>query len=253
VLFNSIEFIVFFVVLLTIIVIIKHRRFQHIFLLASSYFFFYFSSNYLLTLLVASTILDFFIGQEIYNCKSQKKKKALLVVSLAGNRGLLGFFKYADFAITQFNIFGNYIDFATEIPLLNLALPIGISFYTFQTISYTVDIYRGRLTPSKSFWEFALFVSFFPQLVAGPIVRAYHFLPQLREKIENSKTPGKLRQILIHNSKVQLGLTLMALGFLKKMFFADNIGVLANEVFASPIGSDSFSIIMATIAFGIQI
>ncbi len=192
-LFNSTEFIIFFVVILTTVSIIKYRKFQHLFLLFGSYFFFYFSSNYLLTLLVASTILDFYVGSAIAKSSNQTRKKILLITSLAGNLGLLGFFKYADFAITQFNIMGNYFDLSSSLPLLNLALPIGISFYTFQTISYTVDIYRGQLTPSKSFWEFALFVSFFPQLVAGPIVRAKHFLPQLHEKLENFHTGTRLR------------------------------------------------------------
>ena len=156
------------------------------FLLIASYLFFYFSSNYLLSLLIISTVLDYYVGKEIYNSKTKARKKLLLVISLAGNLGLLGFFKYADFAITQFNVFGNYINLSDGIPFLNLALPIGISFYTFQTISYTVDIYRGQLKPSNSLREFALFVSFFSQLVAGPIVRAKEFLPQLREKFSNN-------------------------------------------------------------------
>ena len=252
-LFNSIEFVIFFTVVLCIIVIIKNRRFQHLFLLGSSYFFFYFSSNYLITLLIISTILDFFVGKEIFNSSSRRRKKILLVISLAGNLGLLGFFKYADFAITQFNILGNSFDLATEIPLLHLAIPIGISFYTFQTISYTVDIYRGHLEPSKSFWEFALFVSFFPLLVAGPIIRAKNFLPQLREKIESFGAGNKLRQIIIQDYQLKMGITMMSFGFLKKMFFADNIAPLANEIFLNPIGLDSASIMLGTIAFGIQI
>ncbi|WP_371504438.1 MBOAT family protein [Nitrosopumilus adriaticus] len=252
-LFNTIDFVIFFVLVITLISIIKVRKFQHIFLLISSYFFFYYSSNYLVILLIASTLLDYYIGRQIWITKNKTKKKYLLTLSLAGNLGLLGFFKYTDFAITQLNIFGTYIDLSSEIPLLDLALPIGISFYTFQTISYTVDIYRGKLTPSKTLKEFALFVSFFPQLVAGPIVRAKDFLPQLREKIDNLETGTKLRQIIINDANLKFGITLMAFGFLKKMFFADNIGLLANEVFAYPIGLDSFSIFMGTIAFGIQI
>lgn len=252
-LFNTIDFIVFFVIVLVAITIIKHRKFQHLFLLSASYFFFYYSSNYLIVLLIASTILDFYIGKEIWNTKDIMKKKILLITSLAGNLGLLGFFKYADFAILQFNFLGNYFDLATNIPLLNLALPIGISFYTFQTISYTVDIYRGKLEPSKSLAEFALFVSFFPQLVAGPIVRASEFLPQLREKIGDSKIGIKLRQITIEEKNLKLGITIMAFGFLKKMFFADNISPFVNEIFANPIGHESFIIIFATIGFGIQI
>ncbi|NIQ16562.1 MAG: MBOAT family protein, partial [Candidatus Dadabacteria bacterium] len=152
-----------------------------------------------------------------------------------------------------FNILGNYFDLGTNIPYLNLILPIGISFYTFQTISYVVDIYRGVLSPSKSFWEFALFVSFFPQLVAGPILRAKEFLPQLREKIENSQTSNRLRQIVIHRSNLKFGITLIAFGFLKKMFFADNISPLVDSILSNPIGSESFTIILGTIAFGVQI
>jgi len=197
--------------------------------------------------------LDFYVGNEIWKSDSLKRKKVLLICSLAGNFGLLGFFKYSDFAITQFNVLGNFFDIGSGIPLLNLVLPIGISFYTFQTVSYTVDIYRGHLKPAKSFREFALFVTFFPQLVAGPIVRAKDFLPQLREKIEGVGGKIKLRQIVIHPSNLKLGITIMTFGFLKKMFFADNIAPMVNEIFADPIGLESFTIILGAIGFGIQL
>ncbi len=252
-LFNSVEFIVFFVIVIAIISIIKYRNFQHIFLLISSYFFFYFSSNYLILLLITSTVLDYYVGREINKTRIKKYKKLLLIMSLAGNLGLLGFFKYADFAILQFNILGNYFDVSDSIPFLNLALPIGISFYTFQTISYTVDIYRGKLKPSESLSEFALFVSFFPQLVAGPIVRASQFLPQLREKIKTFHETKNLRLIIIQNSNLKLGITLMAFGFLKKMFFADNIAPIANDIFNNTINATSFEIWLGTIAFAVQI
>ncbi len=252
-LFNTLDFVIFFILVLTVIVIIRHRKFQHLFLLGASYFFFYFSSNYLLCLLVFSTVLDFYIAKEIWNTKNITRKKILLSISLAGNLGLLGFFKYADFAIDQFNILGNHFDLGASMPLLNLVLPIGISFYTFQTISYTVDVYRGQLEPSKSIREFALFVAFFPQLVAGPILRAKDFLPQLREKLENSNSLTKLKQIQIHHTNLKLGITLMAFGFLKKMFFADNIAPLVDSTLSNPIGAESFTIILGTIAFGIQI
>ena len=127
-LFNSVEFVIFFIFVFATIVIIKERKFQHLFLLVASYFFFYYTSNYLLILLIFSTILDFYVGNEIWKSISQRKKKALLIITLVGNFGLLGFYKYADFAITQFNVFGTYLDLGTEIPLLNLVLPIGISF-----------------------------------------------------------------------------------------------------------------------------
>jgi len=252
-LFNTVDFIIFFPILLVSIVLIKNKKYQHIILLFSSYFFFYFSSNYLILLLIASTILDFYIAKIIWNTSDIAKKKILLTISLAGNLGLLGFFKYADFAILQFNFLGEQFNLTNEIPFLNLALPIGISFYTFQTISYTVDVYRGKLQPSESLKEFALFVSFFPQLVAGPIVRASEFLPQLREKLTNSVEKYELKSIILRNSNLKLGITIMAFGFLKKMFFADNIAPLVNEIFSIPTGFDSFTIILGTIAFGIQI
>ena len=197
-------------------------------------------------------MLDFYVGKAIFTAKDKKRKKILLISSLAGNLGLLGFFKYADFGISQINNITESLGIP-EITSLGLILPIGISFYTFQTISYTVDIYRGKLEPSKSLWEFALFVSFFPQLVAGPILRASHFLPQLREKISNNNITSRLRTITIHDASLRFGISLMAIGFFKKMFFADNIAPMVNEIFSVPIGLESFSIIIGAIGFGIQV
>jgi len=251
-LFSTPEFIIFFIAVLAVISCIKFRKFQHLFLVGSSYFFFYFSNNFLITLLIFSTLLDFYVGKAIFAAKDKKRKKILLVSSLAGNLGLLGFFKYADFGISQINNVTEYLGIP-EITSLGLILPIGISFYTFQTISYTVEIYRGKLEPSKSLWEFALFVSFFPQLVAGPILRANQFLPQLREKITNNNITTKLRTITIHDASLRFGITLMAMGFFKKMFFADNIAPMANEIFNMPYGLESFSVMLGAIAFGVQI
>ena len=251
-LFNTPEFIVFFIFVLAIISCLKFRRFQHLFLVGSSYLFFYFSNNFLITLLIYSTLLDFYLGKAIFNSKNKQTKKLLLITSLAGNLGLLGFFKYANFMIDEVNGIVEYLGMS-QIDSLEIILPIGISFYTFQTISYTVDIYRGKLTPSKSFWEFALFVSFFPQLVAGPILRASHFLPQLREKLSKENLTTRLRTITIHHTALRFGITLMAMGFLKKMFFADNIAPMVNEIFTAPLGLESFSVIIGAIGFGVQI
>ena len=251
-LFNTPEFIIFFISVLAVISCIKFRRFQHLFLVGSSYFFFYFSNNFLITLLIFSTLLDFYIGKAIFTAKNKKRKKILLISSLVGNLGLLGFFKYADFGISQINNVTESLGIP-EITPLELILPIGISFYTFQTISYTVEIYRGKLEPSESLWEFALFVSFFPQLVAGPILRASHFLPQLREKISNNNMITSLRTITIHDKALRFGITLMAIGFFKKMFFADNIAPMVNEIFNVPYGLESFSVMLGAIAFGVQI
>jgi D-alanyl-lipoteichoic acid acyltransferase DltB (MBOAT superfamily) len=251
-LFNTPEFIIFFIFVLAIISCLKFKRFQHLFLVGASYFFFYFSNNFLITLLIYSTLLDFYLGKAIFNAKNQETKKLLLITSLAGNLGLLGFFKYANFMIDEVNGIVKFFGMS-QIDALEIILPIGISFYTFQTISYTVDIYRGKLTPSTSFWEFALFVSFFPQLVAGPILRASHFLPQLREKISKDNMITRLRTITIHHSALRFGVTLMAMGFFKKMFFADNIAPMVNEIFSVPLGLESFSVIIGAIGFGVQI
>lgn len=252
-LFNTPDFVIFFLIFLTAVVIIKNRKFQHLFLLLASYFFFYYSSNYLIILLLYTTIWDFYLGRAIHSSQALNKKKTLLIISLAGNLGLLGFFKYADFAITQFNILGQHIDLEQQIPFLNLALPIAISFYTFHSIGYIIDIYRGNIKPTKSFTDYAIFVAFFPQLVAGPILRASHFLPQLREKIDQVDATSRLRQIVIENKNLKLGITIMAFGFFKKMFFADNIAPLVNDVFANPVGLDSFIVVLGAIGFGIQI
>ena len=251
-LFNTIDFLVFFAFVLTLLFIIRNRNFNYIFLVAASYFFFYFSNNFLISLIIFSTVLDYYIAKEIWSTTNKSKKKKLLLISLVGNLGLLGFFKYTDFAISQFNDLFKSIGF-NDIPLLEIALPVGISFYTFQTLGYTIDVYRGQLAPSKSFKEFALFVAFFPQLVAGPILRASNFLPQIREKFSQLDAKNNLKQILIQRSNLKLGLTLMSFGFFKKMFFADNIAPFVDEIFVNPVGLDSFAIILGTIGFGIQL
>ena len=252
-LFNSLDFLAFFVIVLTVISIWKYRRFQHVFLIISSFFFLYYTDNYLVILLIITILLHFYIGKAIYNSKTILQKKIFFILGIGASLGLLGFYKYADFTITQFNILGNFIDLGTEIPLLNLALPIGISFYTFQSLSYIIDIWRGSLEPSKSLKEYAFFVAFFPPLVAGPILRASNFLPQLREKIQDSHSTQKLKQFVISNTNLKFGITLMTLGFVKKMFFADNIAPLVNNIFLDPIGMESSSIFLGAIAFGIQI
>jgi len=221
-------------------------------LVAVSYFFFYFSNNFLISLLVFSTVLDFYIAKAIWSTDDKSKKKKLLLISIIGNLGLLGFFKYADFGISQFNDLFKLIGL-NDVPLLEIALPVGISFYTFQTLGYTIDVYRGQLSPAKSFKEFALFVAFFPQLVAGPILRASNFLPQIREKFSQLDAKNYLQQILIQRTNLKIGLTLMSFGFFKKMFFADNIAPFVDEIFLNPIGLDSFVIILGTIGFGIQL
>ena len=252
-LFNSLDFLIFLSIVLGIVAVFHYRKFQHIFLIFASLFFLYYTDNYLVSLLIFTILLHFYTGRAIFNAKSQINKKLFFIIGSGGSLGILGFFKYSDFSITQFNILGNIFDLGSEISLLNLVLPIGISFYTFQSLSYIIDIYRGSLTPTKSLKEYAFFVAFFPPLVAGPILRASNFLPQLKEKLEQSNGSEKLKLFIIKNADLKFGISLMAIGFFKKMFLADNISPLVNNIFSNPIGMESFSIILGAVAFGIQI
>jgi len=252
-LFSSLDFIIFFVIVIGAISLFKFRKFQHILIIISSFYFLFYTDNFLVTLLILTILLHFYTGREIYKSKDPKIRKIFLIIGVLGSLSLLGFFKYYDFAITEFNILGNLLNLENQIPLLNLALPIGISFYTFQSLSYIIDIYRGHLTPTKSLKEYAFFVAFFPTLVAGPILRASQFLPQLKEKIEQAKSSGRLRLFIIQNSALKFGISLMVIGFFKKMVFADNVAPLVNNIFSNPIGMESFAIILGSIAFGIQV
>ena len=234
-LFNSFEFLIFLVVVLFLVWIIKNRNYQYIILLLASYYFYWFSSGMFFLLLIFSTLLDYYCGREIYNIDDKKIKKRLLLLSLVGNLGILGFFKYTNFAITTFNKLGFNFE------LLNVILPVGISFFTFQTMIYTLDIYFKKLKPTDSLLKFALYISFFPQLVAGPIVRAIDFIPQLKNRI------------LFSYSNIKWGLSLVGWGLVKKMVFADNVSVIADSIFSNPLDKSSFLIILGAFAFGIQI
>jgi len=240
-LFNTLEFAIFMICVVLAIKLFKNKKLQLSILVLSSYLFYYFSSGFLFVLLLFSSLLDFYVGKKIFESKNSAKRKFFLILSLIGNLGILAFFKYADFAIQIANYFGDSLGFST-LPLLNIVLPIGISFFTFQTMSYTIDIYRRKMSPTNSFLKFMLFVSFFPQLVAGPIIRASTFLPQLNKK-----------RLKILPSNLKLGLTYISWGLVKKIVFADNIGPFVDSIFTNPLGLNSLPIMLATIAFGIQI
>ncbi|NQV08826.1 MBOAT family protein [Candidatus Woesearchaeota archaeon] len=210
-------------------------------LMLASYVFYYFDSGYLFVLLLFSSVLDFYCGKKIYESDEVKRRKLFLTFSIIGNLGILGFFKYTNFAIESINglfeLFGGVPQFNT----LNIFLPVGISFFTFQTMSYTIDIYRRKLKPVKSFLKFGMFVAFFPQLVAGPIVRAAVFLPQLKNKV------------VITSKNLKMGLTFISWGLIKKIVFADNIAPYVNAIFADPVGLSSFVVILGAVGFGIQV
>jgi len=191
--------------------------------------------------LLISTIVDFFVGRAIHESDESSTRKKYLTISVITNLSILGFFKYFNFFTDGFiellSVFGMNADY----PTLNVILPVGISFYTFQTMSYTIDIYRRRLQPTYNIFNFALFVSFFPQLVAGPIERAATLLPQ----IETS------RKITL--SKIDAGLFLILWGFFKKVVIADNVSIISNQVFGGYLDLQGIDVIVGILAFTIQI
>jgi len=240
-LFNSIDFLIFMISVFVLMILFRNKRIQFLILIVASYIFYYFSSGLLFVLLFLSSILDFYIGRKIFESKNKKSKRFFLIISIIGNLGILGFFKYANFSIQIANHLRDLFGFSA-LPMLNIILPVGISFFTFQTMSYTIDIYRGKLQPTPSFLKFMLFVSFFPQLVAGPIVRASEFFPQLNKK-----------RVFIIPANVKLGLTYISWGIVKKVIFADSLNPFVSNIFSNPLGLNSITIIFGTIAFGIQI
>ncbi|MBI4052740.1 MAG: MBOAT family protein [Candidatus Diapherotrites archaeon] len=239
-LFNSFQFAVFLAAVLLGVHLLRNRKSQFIFLAAAGYFFYFVDSGFLFVLLLFSTLLSFFCGKKIFEAKGAGSKRLFLALGVAGNLLVLGFFKYANFALDSANRLSAFLGVPAAFPLLSIALPVGISFFTFLAISYDFDVFRGKLKPA-SFLDFLLYISFFPALLAGPITRATDFLPQL-------KKPIGLRW-----PEIKLGLTLIAWGIVKKVVFADNIAPFVNAVFADPTGYSSVPIMLATLAFGVQL
>lgn len=240
-LFNSFIFLFFLAAVVPTYYLLPHR-YRNTFLLVCSYFFYAYWDWRFLSLIWISTAVDYTIGKKIYNTPEKKKKKQYLAVSIVSNLGLLGFFKYFNFFTDSFNEFIGVLGFRPLDSLhLNIILPIGISFYTFQTLSYTIDIYREKLKPTDSVINFALFVAFFPQLVAGPIERAVNLLPQIQSKLKFSK------------EKFREGIVLISVGMFKKIMLGDTCGRIVDHVFAQPHYYSSQELIMALLLFSVQI
>ena len=218
----------------------KHPAAQIILLLLASYIFYGWWKVTFLWLILFSSALDFFIGQAIAATADRSRKKLYLAVSLIGNLGLLGYFKYANFFIQSANDMLAAVGLSPDWPVLNIVLPVGISFYTFQSLSYSLDIYYGRIEPEKSFPRFFFFVAAFPQLVAGPIVRAREFLPQLRENLFVRSDDSGLFYVLY--------------GLFKKIMIADLLGFyLVDSVFATPQEHSSAALLLGLYAYAFQI
>ena len=191
-------------------------------------------------MILISTVVDYFLSIRIVRTEEPLHKRLLLTASLSVNLGLLAFFKYFNFFLESAYSFMEWLGISVSTSTLNIILPVGISFYTFQTLSYTIDVYRGQLKPTKNFLDFALFVAFFPQLVAGPIVRASDFLPQLKQSRPFTTIP------------VRACLTLFLFGFFKKACVADGIAPAVDAVFEQPFGYSAFSTWQAIWLYAIQ-
>jgi D-alanyl-lipoteichoic acid acyltransferase DltB (MBOAT superfamily) len=212
-----------------------------LFIVGASYLFYAWWDYRFLALIALSTLVDFIVANQLKKRQNQKQRKGLLIASLVFNLGMLAFFKYFNFFIESWvdawQVFGVNIESSS----LKIILPVGISFYTFQTLSYTIDVYRKKIEPTNSFIQFAAFVSFFPQLVAGPIERASQLLPQF----------NKLR---IFNTKFAMsGFYLIVWGLFKKVVIADNCAFFVNQIFDGAIGHSSMELFLGAILFGFQI
>ena len=239
-LFNTFEFLIFFFIVLIVFFSVPQKRRWFILLLASYFFYGYWKPSYLI-LIAGSTVADYLLSNAIGKSKNDRKRKKLLSISLILNLSLLFAFKYFDFLADSFNEILTTSDNSYKIKLLNLALPVGISFYTFQTMSYTIDVYNRKIKPEKHFGIFALFVSFFPQLVAGPIERASNLLPQFK------------RDTFIDYNRFASGAQLILWGLLKKALIADRVGLIANEIFNNHEDYQGFTLIIGVICFAFQI
>lgn len=241
-LFNSITFLIFFAILFSIYVNLKSLRKRNILLLVASYIFYGWWSWKFLSLILLSTIIDFYLGHKIFDSDNDKERQKYRNISIVANLSILGFFKYFNFFIAELNSLLTSVGMSEVSWGLNIVLPVGISFYTFQTMSYCWDIYRKELEPVKDFFDFALFVSFFPQLVAGPIERAKHLIPQIISPHERTK------QLTYE------GIILIVFGMFKKVVIADNLAVFVNQVFAAkPETVTSGDVLLATLFFSWQI
>lgn len=241
--FNSIDFAIFLPIVFILYWYVTNRnlRTQNLLIVAASYLFYGWWDWRFLSLIIFSTTVDFWVGFQLKKTDHQQRRKTLLWTSILVNLGFLGFFKYYNFFLDNF--ITAYSFFGTEIKAnsLNIILPVGISFYTFQTLSYTIDIYKRKLEPTKDFVAFAAFVSFFPQLVAGPIERATNLLPQFNKQrtFDYSKAVDGMRQILW--------------GLFKKVVIADNCAEYANQIFNNSAHLNGSTLVLGALFFTFQI
>lgn len=242
-LFNSVEFIYFFLIVFFSYWFLFNRnlKFQNLLILFSSYFFYAWWDWRFLILIIISSLTDFLMGIQIEKSNSKILKLRALRFSIIINIGILFIFKYYNFFINNFILLLNDLNIDSNVTLLNIILPVGISFYTFQTLSYSIDIYNDKISANKDIISFFAFVSFFPQLVAGPIERAKNLMPQFlkKRKFEYDFAVSGCRLILI--------------GLFKKMVIADNLSVIVDSIYTNPGDYLGFPSLIATVFFTFQI
>ena len=239
-LFATYTYAVFLAVVLPLYALLPLRG-RQILLLVASYVFYCWETPVYGILIFASTFLDYLVGLGLARTENPRGRKALLGCSLVGNLGMLGFFKYGDFLGANLVGLGHLLGFEGHWAPMGFILPVGISFYTFQTLSYSIDVYKRQLPAERDLWTFALYVCYFPQLVAGPIERAPHLLPQLCVK----------HPLLLEN--LVAGLKRILTGLFLKLVVADRLGILVDSVFAAPGNHSALATWLALVAFAGQI
>ncbi len=241
-LFNSLHFLIFFPIVTAVYFSLKKISHRQLWLLAAGWYFYASWKPEFLILLIASTLTDFVAGKKISQTNKKSFRVFWLICSLIINLGILIGFKYFNFISSNlYYLFGLDFSFNNLLSIEKILLPVGISFYTFQTMSYTIDVFRGKQKAEFNFIKFALFVSFFPQLVAGPIERASNLLPQFEKKAR------------LNYDRISSGLKFMVWGFFQKIVIADNMSPLVDAVYANPEYYKGFDVMLATFFFSVQI
>ncbi len=239
-LFNSLEYVIFLPVVVVTYFIIP-VKWRWTFLLVASYFFYMCNKVEYGILLLFTTLVDWFIALQIAQASTLKRKKAFLAISLIANLGMLAGFKYLNFFSESINFLLDSFQMQGSLPVFRILLPVGISFFIFKSLSYTIDVYRGIRAPEKHLGYYALYVSFFPQLIAGPIDRSSSLLPQLHHPRDFS------------TARLISGMKLIVWGIFKKVIIADRLGLYVDEIFAHPEAYTGLSVILATILFAFQL
>jgi alginate O-acetyltransferase complex protein AlgI len=239
-LFNSIDYLIFFPIVVALYFAFP-PKWRWLLLLLASYFFYMCWKVEYLGLILFTTVVDYWAALKMGKAGTKKEKKFYLILSLVVNLGMLAGFKYLNFFSESYNFLFANTNILSPIPVYHILLPVGISFYVFQSLSYTIDVYRGIKEPEKHAGKFALYVAFFPQLVSGPIERSGHLLPQINDPLPFSE------------QRLVSGLKLMLWGFFKKLVIADRLGMFVGKVYEYPSEHNGIMVILATVLFAFQL